>query len=82
MAAINTALSSTSITSTTVILNTPKDWEPWYDIIKTRASMAEVWEYIDPKGTATLKKPPRPIDITPGLFDLIEWANDTKEYNT
>ena len=55
---------STSTTAKAVILNRPKDWQPWLFIVKTMAKGSDVWRYINPKIDTTLAIPPRPIKPT------------------
>ncbi len=59
----------TSVTSSQVILNGPKDWDNWLEIIRTTAIGADIWSLINPNiGTpVVLIQPqwPEPSDVHP-----------------
>src|ERR1700733_2318078 len=55
---------STSSTTKQVILDRPKDWQPWLFIVKTMAEGSDVWRYINPEIDTPPVIPPRPIKPT------------------
>jgi hypothetical protein len=55
---------SVSTSTKAVILDRPKDWQPWLFIVKTMAEGSDVWRYINPEIDTTPAIPPRPIKPT------------------
>ncbi|KAM3529319.1 hypothetical protein NHJ13051_001980 [Beauveria bassiana] len=47
----------------TAKLNSPDDWDAWDRDFRNQAQLAQVWDLVDPDGTATLSMPI--IDYTP-----------------
>ena len=53
----------------TVVLNAPRDWEAWSNMIWYRATMAKVWKFMDPSTpkdqlpTPTKTPLPSPTDV-------------------
>ena len=47
-AILHTSLKIASVTSSQVILNGPKDWDDWLEIIRTTAIGADIWSLINP----------------------------------
>ena len=43
-----TSQQETPVTTHTVILASPNDWDEWIGIIKRKASANQIWKYIDP----------------------------------
>jgi hypothetical protein len=62
---------------TKVVLSSPTDWEPWFTLLRDKATALEVWEFVDPeKDTPQPKRPQEPEvgDVKDGathLKDLI-----------
>ena len=60
-----------TVQKTAVVLNSPHDWEVWFNIIRNCAIMADIWKFIDPlKPKNKLPKPtkatlPLSIDVNP-----------------
>src|SRR5579862_8876561 len=56
---------------TTIVLNSPRDWEVWFNMVRNRAMMAGIWKFINPATsrdelpTPTKAALPLPIDINP-----------------
>jgi hypothetical protein len=63
------------LTSADVILSSPRDWELWYTILKDKANMLEVWEYVDPDRVTP--QPCRPE--SPKFSDVKEGATHCKD---
>jgi hypothetical protein len=40
--------STASVSTISVILNGPADWVPWLECLKTVATTAKIWEYVNP----------------------------------
>ncbi len=45
---MTTSTQSSTVTSTAVILASPKDWKDWIHVIQTASNKANVWKYLDP----------------------------------
>lgn len=59
-----------------VILSGPKDWKPWFKVIKKTAQATEVWDYIDPD-----YKKPKPAAV-PHQIPLLGNDSDSPDYST
>jgi hypothetical protein len=60
-------------TSAKVTLSSSTDWEPWYTLLRDKATSLEVWEYVDSETTTPQpKRPEKPMysDIREGATDL------------
>ena len=61
----------TTIQKNPIVLNAPRDWEVWIDMIQNRAKVANVWKYIDPETPKenlpilTRPAPPTARDVNP-----------------
>ena len=44
-------MASTETTRTLVVLNGPRDWDEWLEVVKTKAIGGEIWEFVDPSLT-------------------------------
>ena len=45
-----------------VTLTSPKDWELWYELMKTTAMKLRVWKYINPDVDRSLRtRPVKPV---------------------
>jgi hypothetical protein len=65
--------SSQAGTSAKVTLSSSTDWEPWYTLLRDKATSLEVWEYVEPEAvTSQPKRPEKPkySDIREGATDL------------
>jgi len=75
----------TPITTYTIILAGPNDWDQWIGVIKYRADGKYLWEYIDPnvrKGNLPAYRAPStplPLAINPYKTTFLELDNDEKE---
>jgi hypothetical protein len=75
----------TSIQKIAVVLNLPHDWEVWFNMIRNRAVMADIWKFIDPATPRDeLSIPakaalPLPIDINPNKTLIGELTPDERE---
>lgn len=75
------------LTSADVILSSPDDWELWYTILKDKANILEVWEYIDPDRVTPQPRRPEKSkysDVKEGathLKDLLGPDNDQSLLN-
>lgn len=58
-------MSSSTTSSSACILDTSKDWDNWFSIIKVKAERASIWELIDPTVDTTPLLPSKPIWPTP-----------------
>lgn len=54
--------------ASSVKFNTPEDWPEWSNAIKTMATAAGIWEYIDPEGITPIPKMPERPKLSSGLF--------------
>jgi len=78
-------MASTETTRTLVVLNGPRDWDEWLEVVKTKAIGGEIWEFVDPSLTTeqipTLQEPsiPRPADVNPAHTTLAQLTEDEKE---
>lgn len=54
--------------ASSVRFNTPEDWPEWSNAIKTMATAASIWEYIDPEGITPMPKMPERPKLSSGLF--------------
>ena len=76
-----------TITSSTtkVILATPSDWREWYQLIKSSAGYAKVWEYINPdsklEDLPVLEEPefPTPATVRGGAATYAQLSKDEQE---
>ena len=68
------------VKTTTITLDTPETWKSWLFVIKTMATGARVWEYIDPESLETPQTPIKPIKPTPS--DVNEGKTTLGELNT
>ena len=61
----------TTIQKIAIVLNSPRDWEVWIDMIQNRTKIANIWKFIDPatkkEELPKLSRPalPLPQDINP-----------------
>ena len=37
-----------TVQKTAVVLNAPRDWEVWFNMVRSRAMMVDIWKFIDP----------------------------------
>src|SRR6266702_8819820 len=80
-----TSQQETPVTTHTMILASPNDWDKWIGIIKCKASANQIWKYIDPLTPADelpkLKEPTRalPQDVNSKKTKLLELDEDEKE---
>ena len=62
-----------TITPTSVILVTEKDWEPWIELIKTVSLEYDLWEHIDPSTPwAQVPRLTQPIRPTPATVKPLQ----------
>ena len=80
-----TSQQETPVTTHTVILASPNDWDEWIGIIKRKASANQIWKYVDPSTPADelpkLEEPTRasPQDVNSEKTKLSELDEDEKE---
>src|SRR6266576_3248663 len=80
-----TSQQETPVTTHTVILASPNDWDEWIGIIKRKASANQIWKYVDPSTPADelpkLEEPTRasPQDVNSEKTKLLELDEDEKE---
>lgn len=60
--------SHTSTGALSVRFNAPGDWPEWSNALKSMATTAEIWEYIDPEGYEPMPKMPDRPKLSSGLF--------------
>ena len=71
---------------TPIILNTPSDWDMWFDAIETKARGEQIWIYIDSDADTTpiLNKPTIPIPSDPPVpqdqVAMMQYKEDRAEY--
>lgn len=63
----------------TIILEDPKDWEDWYNLIKLTARNLKVWDYVDPKGTMEIEEPVEPQLSDYTLETAVQQATNTAQ---
>jgi hypothetical protein len=69
--------------SAKVILASPTDWEPWYTLLRDKATALQVWEFVDPDGdTPQPSRPeePKVSDIKPGATELADLVVNNDRY--
>jgi hypothetical protein len=75
----------TPVTTHTVVLASPNDWEEWIKVIKRKANANQIWKYIDPSTSeAELPKlveptKPAPKDVNSQKTKISELDKDEKE---
>ena len=75
----------TPVTTHTVVLASPNDWDEWIELIKRKANANQIWKYVDPSTAADklpkLKEPIRavPKDVNSQKTKLSELDKDEKE---
>src|SRR6266702_6650356 len=80
-----TSQQETPVTTHTVILASPNDWDEWIGIIKRKASANQIWKYVDPSTPEDelpkLEEPTRasPQDVNSEKTKLSELDEDEKE---
>ena len=80
-----TSQQETPVTTHTVILASPNDWDEWIGIIKRKASANQIWKYVDPLTPADellkLEEPTRasPQDVNSQKTLLSKLDEDEKE---
>ena len=80
-----TSQQETPVTTHTVILASPNDWDEWIGIIKRKASANQIWKYVDPSTPADelpkLEEPTRasPQDVNSQKTLLSKLDEDEKE---
>ena len=80
-----TSQQETPVTTHTVVLASPNDWDEWIELIKRKANANQIWKYVDPS-TAVDKLPklieptrPEPKDVNGRKTKLSELDEDEKE---
>ena len=75
----------TTIQKTPVVLNSPHDWEVWFNMVRSRAVMASIWKFIDPSipkdelPMPTKAALPLPSDINPDKMLISDLTSDELE---
>ncbi|KAI9770341.1 MAG: hypothetical protein M1839_003218 [Geoglossum umbratile] len=75
----------TTIQKTAVVLNAPRDWEVWFNMVRSRAIMADIWKFIDPSTLRdelpmpTKAALPLPSDVNPNKTLIGELTLEERE---
>src|SRR5437773_2160071 len=75
----------TTVQKTAIVLNSPRDWEVWFNMIRNRATMADIWKFINPSTSENeLPKPtktalPLPKDVSPNKTLIGELTSEERE---
>ena len=61
--------------SAKVILSSPTDWEPWYTLLRDKATALQVWEIVDPD--KDMPQPEQPEE--PNIGNVKEGVTQLKD---